>query len=85
LRYTAEELKEEENHSTGTDLYTDIKRLDQIIRRLNRRIKKIDNDEMLVKLSNAVGLMTSKKCDLVCIVLDVEALVKGQKGLAYRK
>jgi len=85
LRYTAEEPKEEEKHSTGTDLYADIRRLDSIIRRLTRKLKKSDNNEMIVKLANAIGLMTSKKCDMVCIVLDVEALVKGQKGLAYRK
>jgi len=76
-------LVKEEEHNSSTDLYADIRRLDSIIRRLNRRIKKIDNDEMLVKLSNAVGLMTSKKCDLVCIVLKVEELIKGKTY--YRK
>ena len=85
MRYTAEEPKEEENHSTGTDLYTDIKRLDQIIRRLNRRMKKSDTDELIIKFAHTIGLLTSRKCDLACIVLDVEAIVKGQKGLAYRK
>jgi len=79
-----EEEHEKEHHRT-TDLYADIRRLDSIIRRLTRKLKKSDNNEMIVKLANAIGLMTSKKCDLVCIVLDVEALVKGQKGLAYRK
>jgi len=72
------EEEHEKQNGPSTDLYADIRRLDSIIRRLNRRIKKIDNDEMLVKLSNAVGLMTSKKCDLVCIVLKVEELVKGK-------
>ena len=78
-------LEKEEEHNPSTDLYADIRRLDSIIRRLTRKLKKSDNNEMIVKLANAIGLMTSKKCDLVCIVLDVEALVKGQKGLAYRK
>jgi len=41
------------------------------------------DDEMIVKLANAIGLMTSKKCDLVCIVLKVEELVKGKTY--YRK
>jgi len=80
----AEEEHEKQN-GPSTDLYADIRRLDSIIRRLTRKLKKSDNNEMIVKLANAIGLMTSKKCDLVCIVLDVEALVKGQKGLAYRK
>ncbi len=86
LMIPAEEPKEEEiqNHS-GTDLYADIRRLDSIIRRLTRRLKKLDSDEMIAKFAHTIGLLTSRKCDLVCIVLDVEAIVKGQKGLAYRK
>ncbi len=80
-----EEEPKEEVHSTGTDLYADIRRLDSIIRRLTRKLKKCQSDEIMIKFANAIGLMTSKKTEMVCIVLDVEALVKGQKGLAYRK
>ena len=78
-------IEKEEEHQPSTDLYRDIRRLDSIIRRLNRRLIKIKdtNDELIVKLANAIGLMTSKKCDLVCIVLKVEELVKGKTY--YRK
>ncbi|KKL06429.1 hypothetical protein LCGC14_2596100 [marine sediment metagenome] len=78
-------LEKEEEHNPSTDLYADIRRLDSIIRRLTRRMKKLDSDEMIAKFAHTIGLLTSRKCDLVCIVLDVEAIVKGQKGLAYRK
>jgi len=75
-----EKLEEEHEKQNGpsTDLYADIRRLDSIIRRLTRKLKKSDNNEMIVKLANAIGLMTSKKCDLVCIVLKVEELIKGK-------
>jgi len=72
--------KEEEHHQT-TDLYQDIKRLDAIIKKLTIRFKKAankENDELAVKVANAIGLMTSKKTDIVCIVLKVEELVKGK-------
>ena len=78
-------LEKEEEHNPSTDLYADIRRLDSIIRRLTRKLKKCQSDEIMIKFANAIGLMTSKKTEMVCIVLDVEALVKGQKGLAYRK
>jgi len=77
-----EKLEEEHEKQNGpsTDLYRDIRRLDSII-----KLKKCQSDEIMIKFANAIGLMTSKKTEMVCIVLDVEALVKGQKGLAYRK
>jgi len=73
-------IPKEEDH-TGIDLYTDIRRLDSILKKLHTRLKKAynkDNDEIIIKFANAIGLMTSKKCDLVCIVLKVEDLVKGR-------
>jgi len=83
---TEDEDQEIERHNKqATDLYTDIRRLDSIIRRLTRKLKKCQSDEIMIKFANAIGLMTSKKTEMVCIVLDVEAIVKGQKGLAYRK
>ena len=79
----AEEPEEEiERHNKqATDLYTDILRLDSILKKLHTRLKKAynkNNDELIVKLANAIGLMTSKKTDIVCIVLKVEELVKGK-------
>ena len=79
------EEEHEKQNGPSTDLYADIRRLDSIIRRLTRKLKKCQSDEIMIKFANAIGLMTSKKTEMVCIVLDVEALVKGQKGLAYRK
>jgi len=82
-----EEPKEEEVTSRKyLDLYEDAKRLDFIIKKLTIRFKKAankENDELAVKVANAIGLMTSKKTDIVCIVLKVEELVKGKTY--YRK
>jgi len=79
-------IQEEEKESRPhLDLYRDILRLDDIIKRLTRKLKKCKSDDYNIKYANAIGLMTSKKTEMVCIVLDVEAIVKGQKGLAYRK
>jgi len=77
--------EEEDEHQkevgSSTDLYLDIRRLDSILKKLHTRLKKAynkQNDELIVKLANAIGLMTSKKTDIVCIVLKVEEIVKGK-------
>jgi len=79
---TEDQEEEIERHNKqATDLYTDILRLDSILKKLHTRLKKAyikNNDEMLVKMCNAIGLMTSKKVDIVCVVLKVEDLVKGK-------
>jgi len=40
--------------------------------------KRSKTDEYKIKYANCIGLLTQKKCDLVCIVLKVEELVKGK-------
>ncbi len=78
-----EEEHEKEHHRT-TDLYADIRRLDSIIRRLTRRlIKNKNNDEMLIKLANAIGILSSKKFEIVNVCLEVKQLLKGKTY--YRK
>ena len=79
----AEEPEEEiERHNKqATDLYTDILRLDSILKKLHTRLKKAynkQNDELCVKLANAIGLMSSKKVDMSCIVLKVEEIISGK-------
>jgi len=77
-----EEPEEKKKESrTPLDPYEDIRRLDIILKKLTIRFKKAcnkENDELAVKVANAIGLMTSKKTDIVFIVLGVEDLVKGK-------
>jgi len=79
-----EEDQEEERHNKqATDLYTDILRLEKLIRKQITNFKRSKTDEYKIKYANSIGLLTQKKCDLVCIVLKVEDLVKGKTY--YRK
>ena len=60
-----------------TDLYIDGRRLDRVIRRLEKRIKNTEDDEKIIKLANSITYVTSKKMELVDIVLGVESLLKS--------
>jgi len=80
LRYTAEEPEEESDEGPAFDLYVDVRRLDSIIKRLTRRlIKNKNNDDMLIKLANAIGILTSKKFEIVDECLEVKLLIKGKE------
>ena len=70
--------EEEEEHGPSTDLYKDIRRLDSIIRRLTRKLKKLESDELVCKMAHTIGLLTSRKFEIVCLVLRVEEIVKGK-------
>ena len=71
--------QEEERHSKqATDLYTDIVRLEKLIRKQVTNYKRSKTDEYKIKYANCIGLLSQKKTDLVCIVLKVEELIKGK-------
>jgi len=75
---TEDQEQEIERHNKqATDLYTDILRLEKLIRKQTTNYKRSKTDEYKIKYANCIGLLTQKKCDLVCIVLKVEELVKG--------
>jgi len=81
---TEDEKEEIERHNKqATDLYTDILRLEKLIRKQVTNYKRSKTDEYKIKYANSIGLLSQKKCDLVCIVLKVEELVKGKTY--YRK
>ena len=62
------------------DLYTDGRRLDRIIRILEKKLKKITDDEKIIKYANSITYITSKKTWLVDKVLGVQYIVKnGEK------
>jgi len=73
-KYKNEETKE----NPGLNLYVDIDRLDKLIKRLLRRLKKCDCDETIIKFASCIGLLTSKKQDLVDVVLGVKELLRGK-------
>jgi len=86
MTYDTKMIEEEDEHQkevgSSTDLYLDIRRLDAILKKLTIRFKKAankGNDELLVKLANAVGLMSSKKFEIVCLVLKVDEILKPYK------
>jgi len=61
------------------NLYLDGARLDRIIRRLEKKLKKTEDDEKIIKLANSITYVTSKKMELADMVLGVEAVVKAGK------
>jgi len=63
------------------DLYIDGKRLDRIIRILEKKIKKATDDEKIIKYANSITYVTSKKVELADMVLGIHAIIKrGEKN-----
>ena len=60
------------------DLFRDGQRLDRVIRRLEKRFKKTEEDEKIIKLANSITYVTSKKMELANMVLGVVAIVKSE-------
>jgi len=76
----AQEPEEEEKKESRLhmDPYEDIKRLDKLIRKQMINFKKSKTDEYKIKYANSIGLITSKKIEIVFTVLQVMDLVKGK-------
>ena len=63
------------------DLYTDGRRINRIIRYLETRMKKCDDDDRIIKYANSIGFLTSKKIEIIDIVTGVRALLNmGKKN-----
>ena len=58
------------------DLYTDGRRLDRIIRILEKKLRKAIDDEKIIKYANSITYITSKKTEMVYKVLGVEYILK---------
>jgi len=65
--------------SAWHDLYTDGKRLNQIIRMLLTKMKKATDDDKIIRYANAIAYITSKKIEITDKVLGVEFIVKGHE------
>ncbi len=63
-----------------TDIDKDGRRLDRILRLLERKLKKTTEDDKIIRYCNSICYITSKKLELVNIVLGVRELIKqGEK------
>lgn len=63
--------------SAWHDLYTDGKRLNQIIRMLLTKMKKATDDDKIIRYANAIAYITGKKVEITDKVLGVEFIVKN--------
>ena len=61
------------------DLYTDGRRLDRIIRILEKKLRKATEDEKIIKYANSITYVTSKKIEMVDRVLGVQQILKEDK------
>ncbi len=59
-----------------TDLNQDGKRLNRIIRILETKLKKTEDDDKTIKIANSICYLTSKKVEIADRVLGVSHLVK---------
>lgn len=59
-----------------TDLNKDGKRLDRHLRMLDRKLKKTTDDDKILKICSSICYITSKKLEIVNIVLGIGHLRK---------
>ena len=59
-----------------TDIDKDGRRLDRLLRLLERKLKKTTEDDKIIKYCNSICYITSKKIELVNIVLGISHLRK---------
>ena len=59
-------------------MYVDGRRLVRIIRILEKKLKKATEDEKIIKYANSITYLTSKKVEMVNLVLGVQHLLKGK-------
>ena len=55
-----------------TNLSTHGKRLNRIIRLLENRLKKTDNDDTIIRYSNSIGVLTEKLVNIAKLELGIK-------------
>ncbi len=63
--------------SAWHDLYTDGKRLNQIIRMLLTKMKKATDDDKIIRYANSIAYITAKKIEITDKVLGIEFIVNA--------
>ena len=77
--------KDTKKHTRWTDLYRDGRRIDRIIRYIETKMKKATEDDKIIKYANSIGFLTSKKIEIVDLVLGVEDIIRRQNELKKRE
>jgi len=78
--YTSnQEESDEEENKDYLNLMIDIKRIEKIIRRLDKRSRKSKDDDVTVRCANAIGLLEGKKLQLILAVTNVTKIIKKDK------
>jgi len=76
------ELKEDDEHYWNQSWVTtekDGKRLDRLIRMLEKKVKKCQDDEKIIKFVNAIGFITAKKKEYQDDVLGIKKILRNNK------
>ena len=71
-----------------TDFSIDCRRLERIIKILFRHLKKVRSDEKLVRLSNSIAFITSKKIEVAKIQSNLQERldkIEEQLGIERKK
>jgi len=63
-----------------TNLFADGRRLNRIIRLLETKLKKAQDDDKIIKYANSIAYLTSKKIEIVDRCLGVQYLLNKFKG-----
>ena len=58
------------------DVYADGRRLNRIIKILETKLKKSDDDDYIIRYANSIAYITSKKIEIVDKVLAVKYYIK---------
>jgi len=59
-----------------TDLATDGRRLNRIIRILEKRMKKIEDDDKIPRYANCISILTREKVNIAKLYLGIEDILK---------
>ena len=76
-----EDKEDEQDKRLGTDLFNDVSRDEQVLKRLFTLFKRAcikRNMDDVIRLANAISNLGSKKADKVYIILKVDELFKGK-------
>ena len=64
-----------------TDLFVDGRRLNRIIRILEKRMKKTEDDDKVIRYANCICMLTREKVNISNYVLEVKNLIKDGRKL----
>ncbi len=70
---------DEEENKDHLNLMLDIKRVEKVIRRLDKRSRVTKDTDVCVRCANAIGLLEGKKLQLILAVTGVTKIIKKDK------